>query len=84
MVNLRKGASFGPRCAVIAVDGLTQGSIADCRSAVASATRAQLIAAHRWCEGNLEGNKVRKEIIADELRRRHTAAQLETSGRAAR
>ena len=60
----------------IDISGLVHTSVDDCSSAVFHASRAQLIAAHRWCEAN-PGNKSRRTIIARALRKRQLADDTE-------
>lgn len=51
------------------IEHLVNTSVEDCRSSLAFASREQLIAAHRWCEGHAKGNATRKQLIAAALRR---------------
>lgn len=76
MTQLRKGATIGSRDET-GIDHLVQTSVADCRASAAHASRAQLIAAHRWCERNPTGQKTRKKVLAIALRKRIANDELE-------
>jgi hypothetical protein len=88
--GLRKGATVAgrdtkpltlkpndPRAIPEEIRFLIATSTEDCRSGAAHATRAQLIEAHRWCERHPEGQKTRKEILAQALRKRQATAETE-------
>lgn len=49
------------------IDHLTRVSVEKARAAATTATREELIAAHRWCDRNLEGNKGRRAMLAAAL-----------------
>ena len=73
-MNIRKGSSIGPRSVpkreIGDLDIMIHGSLPDCRAASFRASREDLIHAHRHCERNPMGNKIRRKIIATGLRKR--------------
>lgn len=73
-MNIRKGASVGPRPdathARDAVSWMTESGIEDCRITVANATLDELVRAHDWCRENPGNNKTRAAVIRGAMRRR--------------
>jgi hypothetical protein len=52
---------------------MTTSALGDVERIASVATRADLIGAIRWCDGNPTGNAARREILAEALRRKGDA-----------